>query len=54
MEKEEILLFLANYRKALSDDLVDNMVDWGIDFVEKRIDAISNVIWEIFPHPYHV
>lgn len=48
-----VWLFIANYKKALSDDLVDNMADWGIDFIEKRIDAISNVIYEIFPHPYH-
>ena len=48
-----IWLFLADYQKSLSDKLVDLKLFWQNDFIERRIDAVLNVTWEIFPHPYH-
>ena len=48
-----VWLFIANYKDALSDNLINNMVSWGNDNIERRIDGVSNVVWEIFPHPYH-
>lgn len=48
-----IWLFLADYQKSLSDELVDLKLFWHNDFIERRIDAVLNVTWEIFPHPYH-
>ena len=52
-DRFRVWLFLANYKDALSDNLVNNMVSWGLDSIDRRVDAVSNVIWEIFPHPYH-
>jgi predicted transcriptional regulator len=52
-DRFRVWLFLAKYKDALSDNLVDNMVSWSFDVIERKVDAVSNVIWEIFPHPYH-
>lgn len=48
-----IWLFLAEYQKSFSDELVDLRLFWHNDFIKRRVDAVLNVAWEIFPHPYH-
>lgn len=48
-----VWLFLAEYEKALTDELIDFKLFWQNNFIGNRVDAVFNVIWEIFPHPYH-
>ena len=49
----EVWQFLCNYNKTLSDNQVNLMVGWGNSFTERHIDSTLEVLWEIFPHPYH-
>jgi len=49
-----VWLFFANYKDAFSDELVNFKLEWHNDFIEKRTDAIFDVIWDVFPHPYYV
>jgi len=48
-----IVLFLIKYKKTLSDPLVDQWLEWLNRSVEIIKDRPLDVIWEIFPHPYH-
>ena len=49
----KVWLFLANYKDAFSDDLVDIRLYWHDDFIRKRIDAVIKVTEDLFPNPYH-
>ena len=49
----EIWQFLCNYNETLSDKKVNLMVGWGNSYIERHIDSTLEVLWDIFPHPYH-
>jgi len=52
-DANEIWAIFIKYRDALSKKSIDNMLIWQSKGLIKVTDKILNVIWEIFPHPYH-
>jgi len=54
IDEFKVWLFLAQYKNALSDELVDLIINWRIDFIKRRMDQVIDVVTEIIPNPYHI
>lgn len=48
-DEDMIWAFLIKYQKALSNELIDRMLDWHWEWIEKRIDAMIEVAFDILP-----
>ena len=46
--------FLIRYKKALSDDMIDHQLNWYNNMLIYFIDRFTDVLYDIFLHPYHV
>lgn len=53
-DENMIWAFFIRYQKALSNQLINRMMVWQDDGIQKRLDAMIEIFFEIFPHPYHV
>jgi predicted transcriptional regulator len=55
--KDELALsiweFIVENQGSLSDSLVDLMITWSNRWLKKSVEVRCNVVWDIFPHPYH-
>lgn len=45
--------FLIKYKKVLSDESINRSLIWAEDKVDNIIDPLMEIIFDIFPHPYH-
>jgi len=53
-DSEEIWEFLIKYEEALSSEHVQKYLKWTNDqVIPDQMDPFLNIVWDVFPHPYH-
>jgi DNA-binding transcriptional ArsR family regulator len=57
--EESIWIFLFENKESISNETIDVYLSWhdslGNDgFFQKRMDLTMEIIYDVFPHPYHV
>jgi len=53
----EILLVIIKYKNVLFDELLEDYLDWIEEdwfTLENGADIVTKILFEMFPHPYHV
>lgn len=53
-DEDQIVAILIKYRDALSKKSIDIILKWKRQEYLAAVNKMENVIYEIFPHPYHV
>lgn len=52
-DEEYILSLFIRYKDALSIKSIDLLLYWREKSMRKAGDKVEDVLWDIFPHPYH-
>ena len=53
-DEDEIFAIFIKYKDALSNELIDTFLGWGeSSWVTNGLERFLDVLFDIFPHPYH-